>query len=381
MKHILSTFILLFILTLFLGCSSKNLDTDIKDLKTYKQDAKPYVKNIPYFDKDIQNNLDKKFNKRYFKPWHMDKIETSYEDITWHFKYSKQKVYGENHRLLSKTWFDKQISNSNFERLNTFLRKAITVKNSNLRVFPTISKIFYNPKKAGEGFPFDYNQNSGIKINTPILISHFSKDRAWVYVVAPFANGWLNVNDIAYVDEKIIDFFENDNYYISIKDNFPIYKKGIFLEYIKLGTLFPLKNNKAITVGRLANNHGYIRLVNIENIYISKKPINFSKDNISNIINELISEPYGWGELLNHRDCSALTKDYFAPFGVFLNRNSFGQTFNGKYYDIKNLNNTKKKEFILNNAIPFLTLAYLKGHIMLYIGQKEGEPLFFHNVW
>ncbi|WP_419764935.1 MAG: SH3 domain-containing protein [Arcobacter sp.] len=366
---------------LLFGCVSKQLDTEVNDLKIYKQDAKEYTSSLPTFDKDIQEKLNKEFDKRYFKPWHKKNFKASIKDVTWQFNYKNKKVYGDNNRLLTKEWFDEQINNSNFEKYNTFLRKAITVKNTNLRVFPTNSKIFYNPSIAGEGFPFDYNQNSGIKINSPILISHFSKDRAWAYVLSSFAKGWIDVNDLAYVDDKIINFFENQNYYVAIKDNFPIYKKGIFLEYIKVGTLFPVKNNKAITVGRYANNHGYIRVVEIPNLYISKKPIEFNNANVSNIINELLKEPYGWGEALSHRDCSALTKDYFAPFGINLKRNSYGQTLDYRYLDISSFTNKKKKEFILKNGIPFLTLAYMKGHIMIYIGQKNNEPLFFHNVW
>ena len=99
------------------------------------------------------------------------------------------------------------------------------------------------------------------------------------------------------------------------------------------------------------------------------------------IFDELIKEPYGWGELLNHRDCSALTRDFIAPFGIYLGRNSASQKYSGKYYDLENINAQDKKEFILKNAIPFLTLVYLKGHIMLYIGEENGEPLVFHNIW
>ncbi len=377
LKLLFPTIILLF----FTACAQKNLDTEVNDLKIYKQNADEYTNSLPYFEKNMQEKLNKEFDERYFKPWHKERFEASIEDVTWQFKYKNKKVYGDNLRLLSKEWFEKQIENSNFERYNSFLRKAITVKNSDLRVFPTNSKIFYNPKKAGEGFPFDYNQNSGIKINSPILISHFSKDRAWVYVLSSFAKGWIKVTDMAYVDEKIINFFENQNYYIAMKDNFPIYKKGVFVEYIKLGTLFPLKNKKAITVGRFADNQGYIRLIDIPNIYMEKKPIEFNSENISKLINELIEEPYGWGEALNHRDCSALTKDFFTPFGINLKRNSYGQTLDYKYYDLSKFSDKSKKEFIIKNAVPFLSLGYLKGHIMIYIGQKDGEPLFFHNVW
>ena len=88
----------------------------------------------------------------------------------------------ENHKLATKDWFDKQIINSNFDDYNTLTKKAIMLKNTNIRVLPTNSPMFYDPTQPGEGFPFDYNQNSAIKINTPIMVSHLSKDRAWAYV-------------------------------------------------------------------------------------------------------------------------------------------------------------------------------------------------------
>lgn len=41
----------------------------------------------------------------------------------------------------------------------------------------------------------------------------------------------------------------------------------------------------------------------------------------------------------------------------------------------------EKKDFIKKNGVPFSTLVYLKGHIMLYAGIKDNEPLVIHNVW
>ena len=92
--------------------------------------------------------------------------------------------------------------------------------------------MFLDPQKAGEGFPFDYNQNSSIKMNTPIFISHFSKDKAWVFVESNFATGWLNTKDIAYIDDVLINKFKSGTYFVATEDNFPIYKNGIFLDYI-----------------------------------------------------------------------------------------------------------------------------------------------------
>lgn len=371
-------------LVFFSACTTKKTPypTEINDIKKYEQKADNYIKNVPNIEYYTQTLFDKDFNRKYFQPWHIKKPYASKKNAMWGHSYAKRKVYGDNHKRISKEWFDNQIANANFNKYSTVLAKAITIKNTALRVFPTNSKIFYNPKQAGEGFPFDYNQNSGIKINSPLLISHYSKDKAWAYVQASFASGWIEVNHIALIDKKLAKKFESGNYYVAVKDNFPIYKNGIFKEYIKLGTIFPkTKSGKYLTIGRSINMQGYLSTVKLTENEIDKKPIKLNTDNVKMIFNELIGEPYGWGELLNHRDCSALTRDFIAPFGIYLNRNSASQKSQGKYHNLKGLSQTAKKEAILKHAVPYLTLIYLRGHIMLYIGEYQEEPLAFHNVW
>ena len=366
----------------FTACSSTSQDSvEIRDLKTLSQNPSTYTKNIPVLDTSLQLKLDEKFNKMFFKPWDLENMSYTAKEASWGNMYAKKEVYGENHKRLSKKWFDLQISNSNFKEYNTNQRYAITTNKSNLRVFPTKSAIFYDPKKAGEGFPFDYNQNSALKLNTPLFVSHYSNDRAWVFVESNFALGWVSIKDIAFVDDVLINKFKSGTYYVATSDNFPMYKNNTFIDYIKLGTIFPLRKNKFVTINKHTNLEGYLSYVKIDEEFIAKKPLAFNTSNINKISHSIIEEPYGWGGLMNHRDCSSFTRDFFAPFGIYLKRNSYGQTQRGKYIKLKDLSGDEKKKEIIKNGVPFLTLIYLKGHIMLYIGAKDGEPLVFHNVW
>ena len=41
----------------------------------------------------------------------------------------------------------------------------------------------------------------------------------------------------------------------------------------------------------------------------------------------------------------------------------------------------EKEKAILRDGVPFLTLVWLRGHIMLYVGPYKGRPAIFHNVW
>jgi len=363
---------------LFIACSIKEQRATILDMQ---QDELLELSNIANDDTFNQKLNTDEFFANFFRPWKQKELSYSKEEAIWGVSYKHTKLYLENHKLASQNWFNKQIENANFEEYNLKTKHAITIKNTNVRVLPTNSPMFHNPLIPGEGFPFDYNQNSLLKINTPLIVSHFSKDKAWVYVESYFVTGWVEINSIAFVDKIFIKKFENSNFFISIKEKFPIYE-FTFKEYIKVGTIFPKQSNNIFIVAR-ANNK---QKAEISYIYLNedeaeKMPLKYTYENRVKILNELLNEPYGWGGLLNNRDCSSFTQDYFSVFGKYLHRNSKAQTTNGKYLNISNLTLEEKKEFIKKNGIPFSTLVYLKGHIMLYIGVKDNEPLVVHNVW
>ena len=327
-----------------------------------------------------QEKATKDYFDKYFKPWNSSKVSYSRSEAMWGQSYKYKKVYLENHNLATAEWFDKQINNSNFDAYNLSPKKAITLENINVRVLPTNSVMFYDPKTPGEGFPFDYNQNSALKINTPIIVSHLSKDRAWAFIESGIVGGWVEIKNIAFVDDKFIKEFKTSNYYVTVKEKFPIYEP-IFREYVKVGTIFPKKNNYFIIAKKDDNQNAIISYVYLNDDEVEAMPLAFNSANRVRILNQLLDEPYGWGGLLNNRDCSSFTQDFFAPFGKFLHRNSKSQTTNGKLLDVSQLSLEEKKDYIKKHGVPFSTLVYLKGHIMLYVGVKNNEPLVVHNIW
>ena len=357
----------------FTACSIKTpSNLNINDLeKNSKMADDNFIK---------QKEESKKFLLKYFHPWEQKKVSYSKKSAMWGFSYKNKPIYMENHRKTSESWFNNQIANSNFDEYNTLLKKAITLKNTNVRVFPTKSVMFYNPTKQGEGFPFDYNQNSLLKINTPIFVSHLSKDKAWAFIESSIVGGWVSINDIVFVNENFIKEFKTNNYFISIKEKFPLSDTS-FREYVKVASIFPKKYGKYLIASKNYDKSASIIYTQISDKNITSMPFKFNEKNRISIAKALINEPYGWGGLLNNRDCSSFTQDYFAVFGKYLHRNSRSQTKNGKYIDISKLSNEEKKSFISKNAIAFSTLVYLKGHIMLYIGNKNSEPLVMHNMW
>ncbi|MDH5465394.1 MAG: C40 family peptidase, partial [Thiovulaceae bacterium] len=109
--------------------------------------------------------------------------------------------------------------------------------------------------------------------------------------------------------------------------------------------------------------------------------LGISSQAIAIMANEFMGKPYGWGGIYANRDCSSTLRDIFQPFGLWLPRNSKQQSQIGRVYDISKLKPKQKEAAIIQNALPFQTLLYKPGHIMLYIGQKKGKAIVLHNIW
>ena len=81
------------------------------------------------------------------------------------------------------------------------------------------------------------------------------------------------------------------------------------------------------------------------------------------------------------RDCSAMTRDFFAPFGIWLPRNSAQQAKKGRIIDLSGMSDEEKERTIVEKGVPFQTLIHLPGHIMLYVGSIGKKAYVMHNMW
>ena len=359
----------------------------VKDTVEIKQDdLTPFSKQAEYMSAEEQLDYDARYNEKYFSPWELTDMGLTDGEKSWQFMFSKRRMYRRYGERVSKKWFKNQIENSNFDDYETLSQAGITVKHTNLKLYPTDEEFYYNSNRAGEGFPFDYNQNSSVHINTPIFISHFSKDKEWVYVKTAFAFGWMKIEDMAFVTSSFKEKFQLDEYAITTTDNLYILDDKDNKILVKLGSIFPMleESKEYLLAKRDEKGYAYIEKFKPTKInLIAKKPIKFNQFNISFIGKQLVGEPYGWGGKLETRDCSALTRDFFAPFGVYLPRNSTQQAkeSDGEYMSLKGLSKEEKEMAILTYGKPCRSLLFVPGHIMLYLGERKNEPVIMHNYW
>ena len=358
----------------------------VADMKRIPQNPAYYAKQIKPWPKARQKRSDEAFNRKYFKPWQLKKLDIPQKDFGWEVRFvTKNKIFTENRKQISEAIYKHWIYNANYSQKDRIGAKAITTERTNVRALPTSTAFYLDPKRVGEGFPFNYNQNSALHMNVPLYISHFSKDRKWAFVRASYAFGWVKVRDIAFVDKKFIRAFRNGQYAMTIKDDLRLYdEKGKAVSFVKLGTLFPLSKDGKHYLAAKRGTKGKARIEKVlvaKSGIIAKKPLPFTSQNVAKVAKEFYGEPYGWGGGYGCRDCSATTRDFLGVFGIFLRRNSSKQAKDGQSIYIKGIPKQAKKKKIICEAEPFRSLLYVPGHIVLYLGQYKGEPVIMHTYW
>ena len=384
-KRILAALILMLLLSGFTRIP------EIKDLREISQDHRSFTvrqeNEFSRLDPELQKKADVFHNAMFFSPWHQIKSRYALEEVKWEFdKYARVPGYGRNGRKHPRAWIKKLTENARLASAPQQGFLAITLQNTDLRVLPTPDAHLSNPQNCV--LPFDNMQNSSVAANTPILVSHVTKDKKWVLAETHYAMGWLPARHIASVEANFVKEWERGPYAVITRDKTPIVSEaGKVIFKAALGSFFPKIGEDGTSLQLLvarADNQGKALA---QKVFITKeraasKPMSLTPANMASIANELMNEPYGWGGLDQKRDCSSTLMDLFAPFGIWLPRNSGHQAkMTGAFIDFLNLSPAEKEATILKQGIPYFTLLWLKGHIMLYIGQQDGQAVAFHNFW
>jgi len=359
----------------------------VEDLYRFPQEIDVYAEKSALNHKRYYS-IQKRFDKKYFDVWRYKRPPERVSTAKWPFRvYSRGCAYGENLQPLESSWFDEMLEQANFKQFGRVSRYGITLHFSSLRNFPTHKPLFRDPSRAGEGFPFDYLQNSAVHANEPVFISHYSRDRAWSYVYTSYASGWLPSYTIAYMNKKQRKKWMNARPVFLLQEKVALTDtQGHFLFYSRIGMRLSLIKKRGLyTYARAiapgAFNKPTFVTIRFKHKDVTTRPLYLNQKNLTKITSDVMKSNYGWGGLYEERDCSSTLRDIYAPFGIWLPRNSRQQSRVGKVISLKGLSEKEKEEKIKAEAIPFETFLHRKGHIMLYLGTYEENIMILHNMW
>ncbi|MBU1629292.1 MAG: SH3 domain-containing protein, partial [Gammaproteobacteria bacterium] len=337
-----------------------------------------------------QNQFVQNFFHHFFSPWQpvsKNTIQAFKKDElrSIHF-YENNPGWGENFHQHHADWVKKIVQNMNMSTFPNTDRYAITVNNTYVRQLPTIEPHFFNFRKAGEGYPFDNLQETSLWAGTPLHVLQMSWHGDWLFIQSPEVTGWVQMKDVAFVDQAFIHLWEKKKFVATVvnqtavKDSANIYR---FTAY--MGSLFPVDKIKKhryrifIPVANL-NDEVQIRTSEVTDHDMQLMPISPTPMHFANLINQLLGTPYGWGGMYFYNDCSGTLKSLFTPIGIWLPRNSGAQAKVAPHITLNTLSSSEQEE-LLDQSKPFLTLIYLPGHIILYVGKRNGKYITFQNLW
>ena len=149
-----------------------------------------------------------------------------------------------------------------------------------------------------------------------------------------------------------------------------------------IGVILPLAGNDMVLVPvKGTNGEAAFARVQLVPGSVEPMPLRMTPANVARLGNQMIGQKYGWGGMFGLRDCSAMTRDLMAPFGVWLPRNSQAQARAGERISLQGMNARQKEVTVREKGVPFASLVTMKGHVVLYVGAYRGRPVILHDIW
>jgi hypothetical protein len=361
-------------------------DYEIEDFRLLSQDMGPYASSCSgqALTPSCWKLRLSEFMDRHYAPWKESASASFIEDAAKTMReHSRASWYGENRRKTPAARLRQLLANCDLEHMPSLNRPAIALYPSAMRVLPTPEPFF----KKADDFPFDVLQNAAVKMNDPLRILHVSSDGLWVFARGADASGWIESRDVAFISETRAAELTEKDLIVVVKDETLLHdaKNGAIAK-VNLGTLFPRISEDDNSYKVLAPIQAEGRETRLIEARIPKEaarrfPLDFNQGNIALVGNQLLGKPYGWGGLRHNRDCSSMIRDFYLPFGLWLPRGSYNQIHSGAPVSLSKLSNYEKERLLMEKGVPFRTIVYLRGHIMLYVGNLNGRPLVFHASW
>lgn len=267
------------------------------------------------------------------------------------------------------------------------MQYGIAIRNACVRREPTTV-----PLRKDKEDVWDRRQESRLNVGEPVQLRR--QDRGWLYVSSDSTEGFVKEEGIYICTRRHYEKYReilNKEYQVVLKSG--RYTDG---QYFRVGTVLPVfegaeKNKGCRDVAWEMQRIGSRRKAGgdrqAEPPVLVRSYLPFTERQMGLQMERMLEIPYSWGdERADGMDCSSTVRAFFACFGLFLPRNSEEQRSCGEtlyamnqasYEELSGLPVDKKREMIATMGIG--TVLHMPGHVMIYAGEKEGEPRIFHN--
>lgn len=359
------------------------------DVRSMPQKVSSYLPADPdalIMSGDLAAENERRFVEHLLAPWTNDDTQylnaTIAEFAAWQAGTARKKLWLPNGKRASAASLKKIADNARLDA-DAAPRRAIAVSPSDVRVLPTTVPHYTSAASAlGQRglLKQDVLQNSAVKPGEPLAVWSTSRDSKWCFVSTESCMGWVQASAVALVSDEFVRRVSEMPRAVAVRDDIKA-KVGGRSVTIKLGAVLPTDGSRVYAPTRGKDGTAALAPVDAAKGSFERFPVPFTARNAARAGDALIGEPYGWGGANGTRDCSMMTRDYFATFGIWIPRNSADQARTGEVVPTSSIPVDEREAAIKRAAVPFATIVHIPGHIMLYIGEHKGRAAVLHNMW
>lgn len=269
-------------------------------------------------------------------------------------------------------------------------RCGVCVRRSSLRALPTGTALTVERDDRYD----DCLQLTAVLPGEPMALFHMSADGRWCFAASESCMGWIAAEDVAECSLEELQEEAERSFLLVTGSRITLcadpYEPEVSGVVLTMGTRLHLASQPG-TVRAVRGRMSYDtyiaelpvrgadgRLEHVEalvpvsaDVHVGYLP--YSHEAVGAQAEKLRGEVYGWGGMLGARDCSALVGEVYRCFGFRLPRDSSGLAMLPGAEDISALSAEEKRALL--RTLPIGTILYFPGHVMLYRGEADGEPL------
>lgn len=311
-----------------------------------------------------------------------------------------QRFYADGSQL-TKSHFQPYLDNTNQHKVqdSNKVQFGLVVKRAALRTFPTLDRVL----NQGMDFDLDRFQETAVFPGEAVAILHESADGAWYLVQNYNYLAWVQQDAIAIGNKSQIQkFIDEQNFLLVTGDkvftNYVPMESQISQVQLDMGVKLPLiaqDKQQVELYGQstaatyqvslpIRNDDGSLsfqtaligRTQDVQTDFLA-----FTTENLIAQGFKFLGERYGWGHDYNGRDCTGFVGEIYKTFGILMPRNS-GQQGKGEYgtnFRFDKAANTSSKMAVIKQ-LEIGDLIYIPGHVMMYLGQENDQPIVIHDV-
>ncbi len=273
---------------------------------------------------------------------------------------------------------------------------AIMMERASMRALPTTISLV-NPDRHPY---FDRLQLSAIYPHEPLRLLGESADGAYVLALSDFYAGWVPADAVTQVTRQELQQFSQRSRFLTVQDNAVMASRVSDTGHtesvlLPMGTSIPLLEpfEMAGFVGTLSGGdyhgltfdyQGMAALVLPRQSGVVPGYLPMTEKNLSEQMNKLLGEAYDWGGATTGRDCSALVRDIYSTFGLWIPRDSLQQMNFGRELDLRQhiafsreLSEEEKMSRIAE--LPVGSLLFMPGHVMMVYAKHDGCVEVIHD--